>query len=105
MPNSRLDKLLEMLGKQPDDPFLIYAVGIEYEAIGEVERAMDYYTTVLDRHPDYLPVYYQAGLLSSKMGDNENANALLEKGISLAQTQKDRKTENELKMALEDLED
>ena len=104
MSNSRLDKLLEMLTKQPDDPFLIYAVGFEYEAVGEETRAMDYYFMIIEGHPDYLPVYYQAGLLQAKLGFNAKATQLLERGIELSKTQKDRKTENELKMALEDLD-
>lgn len=105
MSNSRLDKLLEMLEKQPSDAFLRYAVGFEYEAAGQDALAMDYYNTILDQEPDYLPVYYQAGLLQAGLGNNDKAIELLESGIELAKNQKDRKTENELRQALEEMEE
>jgi len=105
MSNGRLDKLLEMLEKQPSDAFLLYAVGFEYEAAGQNGQAMDYYTTILEQEPDYLPVYYQAGLLQANLGNDDKARELLESGIELAKKQKDRKTENELRMAREDMEE
>jgi len=105
MSNSRLDKLLEMLEKQPSDAFLLYAVGFEYEAAGKDDQAMDYYTTILEQEPDYLPVYYQAGLLQANLGNDAKAIELLESGIELAKKQKDRKTENELRQALEEMEE
>ena len=104
MSNSRLDKLLEMLEKQPRDPFLLYAVGFEYEAAGQDGLAMEYYSLILQHQPGYLPVYYQAGLLQANMGNSAGAIELLNKGIELAKLHKDKKTENELRMALEEME-
>ena len=105
MPNRRLDKLLEMLKIQPEDSFLIYAVGFEYEAIGEDAKAMTYYYEILERHPDYLPVYYQGGLLVAKMGKSDKAVSLFKQGIELAKVQNDKKTLRELNEALFEIED
>jgi len=105
MSNSRLDKLLEMLQNQPDDAFLLYAVGFEYEAVGENEKAKFYYNSILDKHPDYLPAYYQGGLLYGKLGETEQAINLLKQGIELAKLQNDKKTLRELNEALMEIDD
>jgi tetratricopeptide (TPR) repeat protein len=105
MSNSRLDKLLEMLKLQPDDPFLLYAVGFELESSGNNEDAAKYYESIIQKQPDYLPVYYQAGLLFSRMGNPEKGTGLLNKGIELARQQNDKKTLRELMQALEEIEE
>jgi tetratricopeptide (TPR) repeat protein len=105
MSNSRLDKLLEMLKLQPDDPFLLYAVGFEYESSGDDQKATGYYETILQNNPDYLPVYYQVGLFYSRTGNPEKGIRLLNQGIDLARQQNDRKTLRELMQALEEMEE
>jgi tetratricopeptide (TPR) repeat protein len=105
MTNTRLDKLLEMLKIQPDDPFLQYAIGIEYEAVDNYALAKQYFSNLLLKHPEYLPVYYQAGLLYAGTGEPERGIQLLKQGIVLAIEQKENKTVNELRQALEDLEE
>ncbi len=39
MSNIRLQKLAEMLEKQPNDTFLLYAMGMEYLGMGDVNVA------------------------------------------------------------------
>ena len=105
MTNSRLEKLMEMLLLQPEDAFLLYAIGFEYEAMGEDDKAGEYYEKILATEKDYLPVYYQAGLFYARLGQTDKAIKHLEQGIALAKENKDMKTLRELNQALEEVND
>ena len=100
----RLDNLLQMLEQQPEDAFLLYAIGLEYGSAGEKLLARDFFEKLLKSQPEYLPVYYQAGLLQIEMGNLEDARSILEKGMALAKSQKDMKTWHELEGVLEELD-
>lgn len=102
---NRIPLLLQMLEKQPGDPFLLYAVAFEYESAGQEGQALEYYRNILEQHPSYLPVYYQYGLMLSRLGRHEDALEILEKGIQLAMAQKEQKTLRELREALQQVED
>ena len=105
MQKNRLDNLLSLLEKEPNDPFLLYATAFEYESMGEENRAMELYDKLLAQHPDYLPTYYQAGLLKSRLSAFEEALTILNKGIEVAQAQKEQKTLRELREAINMVED
>jgi tetratricopeptide (TPR) repeat protein len=105
MSNTRLDKLRELLENQPDDSFMQYAVGFEYESSGDFGQALEWYEKILAQHKEYLPVYYQCGLLYAQLGRFEKAVALLREGIILAKAQGEDKMQRELMAALEQVED
>lgn len=105
MSDTRLDKLRELVENQPDDAFLQYALGFEYESADDYGQALEWYEKVLGAHKDYLPVYYQCGLLYAQLGRYERAIELLKEGISLAKAQRDDKTLRELNAALQQVED
>lgn len=104
MQTKRLDKLLLMLEIQPNDSFLIYAIALEYLAEGQEEKAKSSFETLLKEHPDYLPVYYQAGIFYADRGEEDKALELFKKGMELAKAKNDIKTYNELKEMLESYE-
>lgn len=105
MSNTRLAKLKELLKMQPDDPFMLYAVGFEYESADDYAQALGYYEKILSGHKDYLPVYYQSGLLYAQLGKTERALQLLNEGVALARSQQDSKTLRELNAAIAQIED
>jgi tetratricopeptide (TPR) repeat protein len=105
MQNNRTDNLLKMLEITPEDPFLHYALGLEYEAAGEDLKARQQFDFLLVNHPDYLPLYYQFGHLLSRLGEKEKALWVLQKGIDLAQERKENKTLAELRDAFEVVEE
>ncbi len=94
--------LKKLVSEDPDDPFYPYALALEYLHTGRNE-ALSLLLKVIDEHPDYLPSYYQAGLLSIEFGRLEEGQGLLEKGIALAQKQNDRKALNELRSLLDNI--
>lgn len=102
MNSERLKQLFDFLEKDPEDSFTIYAIALEYlkENPG---KALEYMDILLEKHPDYLPTYYQAALVYQSMGSNEKAIAIFEKGIALAQKTNNHMTKRELQNALNEL--
>ena len=47
---SRLQKLLEFLENEPNDPFLKYALATEYLRLNETEKALTYYEGLIKNH-------------------------------------------------------
>jgi tetratricopeptide (TPR) repeat protein len=105
MEGNRLDNLLKLLEKQPEDAFLNYAAALEYDAAGNIEKAELFYNKLFSQHPDYLPQYYQLGLFLIKKGNLDKALEIFRKGMELAKKQNDNKTFLELKEVFENLED
>ena len=98
MKSDRLRKLQEFYNEEPNNPFLIYGLAMEYEKI-DLNKAIEYYLILLEDHPDYLPTYYQLGHIFWEQDELEKAEEIFKKGISLAQEQKNQKTLHELKSA------
>ncbi|MES2560990.1 MAG: hypothetical protein V4590_14685 [Bacteroidota bacterium] len=102
MANSRFDKLLEMLEKQPDDLFLQYALAMEYLGMQQPEKAQNLFEQIIAADEHYVAAYYQLGLLLEG-SDEKRAIAIYEKGMQEAQLKGDRKTVNEFRSALDEL--
>lgn len=92
----RIKLLEEMIEKEPNDPFLVYAAALEYEKIGEEQKQLKYFDLLLNKFPDYLPVYYQYAKIYEAKGKIGKAIELLRKGKKIAQDQNDRKTLGEI---------
>ena len=105
MNEKRIAHLSEMLKATPDDPFLLYAMGLEYLNGQDFDTAAERFGELVDSHPDYVPTYYQYALALVNKGEVDKAMEILPKGIEVATQANERKTANELAMLLEDLED
>lgn len=103
--NKRLEKLLGLLEKSPNDSFLLYGIALEYSAINEMDLSEKYFTELLSIDSDYLALYYHYGILLIKKENYAKAQELLKKGLEVAADQKDTKTWNEINELLESLED
>ncbi len=98
MISERLEKLKKMLEETPNDPFLNYALGMEYLKDDPL-KAWEIFQKMLDRFPDYLPTYYQAAQLAISLGQHNSCTTIFVKGIDLAKEQNDLKTLAELNSA------
>lgn len=103
MANIRLEKLTEMLHKQPHDPFLHYAVAMEHLGLNNPNLAQEWFNKVLILEPNNIATHYQLGMLLHQQGNEKGAITLLEKGEALARTNGDLKTANEFKTAMEEI--
>lgn len=102
MKPSRLDQLLEYYKAEPNDPFNVFALALEYLKTDRLETKK-LFDLLLDEHDQYIPVYYHAGKFYQELGEKERAMNLYEKGIVIAKKYNDSKAARELKSALDEL--
>lgn len=98
MASDRVKSLLNLLEIDPEDPFTKYALALEYLK-EDKNLAMEFFSKLLDQHPEYLPTYYQAAHVAIELEQYEVAREIFEKGISLAKDEP--KTQAELKNAFQ----
>lgn len=98
----RIAHLKNLIETEPDDPFYPYALALEHLHTN-ISMALDLLKSILQSHPEYLPAYYQAGLLLIQLNDVKNAQPILEKGIALAREANETKVLNELRSLLESI--
>lgn len=98
MVNERIQQLIRFAEQEPDEPFNIYALALEYVNTqpGQARACFD---QLLHSHPTYLPTYYHAAALFAALGERDKATELYQKGIVLAQAQNKQKTLLELQRA------
>ncbi|AHM58981.1 hypothetical protein D770_03570 [Flammeovirgaceae bacterium 311] len=102
MQEQRIAQLQQMLQDNPQDPFLLYALALEYRN-QDLQQAQTYFNTLLQQHPDYLPTYYHAAALYAETGLTDRAKQIYELGINLALQQNDAHTLRELRNAYQNL--
>lgn len=94
----RIQQLLEFLEEEPENPFNLYALALEYQKHDQ-EKVAYYFDTLLQNHEHYLPTYYHAADFYARRSEIGKAKATYEKGIMLATQQKDSHTLRELQNA------
>src|SRR5690606_22456171 len=92
----RLQKLLDFIEKEPDDPFLKYALATEYLHVNEWEKALGYYEDLLKNHPDYVGTYYHLGKLYEQLDRRSDAIEAYTQGMAIARKAGDRHAFSEL---------
>src|ERR1700679_3020246 len=97
----RLAKLLEMERDKPADPFLKFALAMEYQSQGNLIETRAFFKRLVADFPDYAATYYQYGKLEEAQGNAELALFLFKTGIEKAKAENDTKTVRELQQAIE----
>jgi len=105
MNSNRLYQLEELLKEDPHDSFLQYGIALEYAKVGNITEAIAKIEKLLYENPDYLGAYYQLGQYYEVVGNSMMAIEVYKKAILLALKMGNVKTMNELKEALQQLED
>jgi tetratricopeptide (TPR) repeat protein len=102
MDNQRLEQLIAFYEQDPNDPFTLYGLALEYLKV-DVNKSEECFDTLLATFPDYLPTYYHAAKLKVTLGNHQVAIDIYKKGITLAAKMKDTSTQRELMSAYEEL--
>jgi tetratricopeptide (TPR) repeat protein len=102
MPTSRLNQLEQFYKDEPQDPFNLYALALEYLKL-DLHKSRECFDRLLTEHSQYLPTYYHAAKLYQDLNDREQAIAIYEKGIALAKKINDAKAIRELQSAYQEL--
>lgn len=103
MNSDRLNQLLKYYNEEPNDPFIIYGIAMEYMNFN-LNKARIYFEMLLENHPDYLATYYQVGHLYEEIEEVELAKNSYQKGMALALKLNNTNTLRELQNALNELE-
>ncbi|MEQ9467019.1 MAG: tetratricopeptide repeat protein [Ekhidna sp.] len=98
MNTERIKLLKEFISGEPDNPFNTYALAMEYYEIDPSE-SLALLRSLLQDHPEYLPSYFKAAHLLWDTENWEEADAVFQNGIRLAENQGDQKALGELKSA------
>jgi Tfp pilus assembly protein PilF len=100
----RIQKLQEMLAKDPNDSFTRYALALEYVGSNPSE-AIDILNELVKIDQKYIPAFHQLGILYGKVNKTQEAKKAYRIGIDLAASARDTKEEKEMREELEELED
>jgi Tfp pilus assembly protein PilF len=99
----RVEKLKEYLKANDKDSFLQHALALEYIKVGNDEEARNLFNEILRREPTYIGSYYHLGKLLERIGDNEKAIRIYERGMEEAKSAGDTHSYNELRAAYEEI--
>jgi predicted Zn-dependent protease len=99
-----LDQLLPLLAADPKDPFLRYAVAMEYAKQQRHDDALREFAELLRQAPEYVAGYFMAGRTCEQKGDPNEAKRFYKEGIAVAQRIGDHHSAGEISAALMSLE-
>ncbi len=97
---NRVEQLKEFLKETPDDPFLNYALTMEYQKIGEFDKTRKGFDHMISTFPNYVGTYYHFGKFLETQGEKEMAAEIYNKGILVARSARNMHAANELQGAL-----
>jgi len=98
--NSRLEQLELLASKDPGDPFIQYAIALEYVSSHQLEQAAGILEKLMEASPDYTAGYHQAGRVYEQLDRDDEARRCYEQGIVVAERQGDAKDLDEMREAL-----
>ena len=102
---NRLEKLLDFIKNEPNDPFLKYALATEYLRLNQTDKALFYYEDLINNHPDYTGTYYHLGKLYEALNRKQEAISTYETGMKITREKRDNHALSELQAVYNELMD
>lgn len=102
MSEQRLKTLIKFYEEDPNDPFNLYGLALEYQKI-DLIKSDSLFEKLLKDFPQYVPSYYHAAKLKVELKQPEAALVIYQKGIEVAKQQNEKKAEQELRSAYDEL--
>lgn len=100
----RKQQLLDMLVRQPNDAFLLFALGMEHAKLGECDAAMARFDAAIAADPGYVAAHTQKATLCEKLRRIDEARAAYLAGIAAAAERNDTHAAARMREALERLD-
>lgn len=100
---NRLEQLKQFIEESPQDPFLYYAMTMEYLKLGDDEKAKEGFEYLISYYPSYVGTYYHFGKFLEKKNDFERAERIYSQGIGVSFAARNMHAMGELKSALNQL--
>jgi tetratricopeptide (TPR) repeat protein len=100
---SRIEMLRGFMAQRPADPFPHYALALEYKNAGDLAAAWETFSSLIERHGDYVASYLHAGNTLVALGRHGEARAVYERGLAACARTGDSHAQGELAGALASL--
>lgn len=81
---TRLEQLQKLHAADPADPFCAYGIALEHAKASQFDLALAWLDKTLSLDANYAYAYFQKAKMYIEKGDEEEAKAVLQKGISVA---------------------
>ncbi|HSJ66157.1 MAG TPA: hypothetical protein VK921_00680 [Anditalea sp.] len=94
----RIEQLLKFTEEEPDNPFNLYALALEYQNL-DIKKAIHYYDKLLKEHESYIPTYYHAAAFYAEQRSLDKAKLTYETGIRQSKEQNNAHALKELNNA------
>ena len=101
--SSRIEQIEKLLESQPNDPFLHYALGIEYVGLSDDLKAKQIFEQVIHTYPNYHATYYHYAKLLEREGDVDSAVKAYEDGMQVCKALGENHSLRELRAAYDEL--
>ena len=98
--NDRLATIRAYVESRPEEPFPRYGLAMEYVKANLLAEAEAQFLELRRRHPDYVPTYYQHGMVLARLDRVPEARQTWEEGIRQSLAKGDTHTAGELEAAL-----
>ncbi len=93
--------MLEKLTREgSNDPFHWYALALEYKGLERCDEALQTFTTLRARSPEYVPTYLMCAQMLEKMSRKDDAREWYEAGRAAARAKGDAHAVSEIEAAL-----
>lgn len=102
MSEQRLNTLIQFYEEDPNDPFNLYGLALEYQKTDR-NKSDALFAKLLKDFPQYVPSYYHAAKLKVELKQLEAALIIYKKGIEIAKLQNEKKAGQELRSAYDEL--
>lgn len=97
---NRIEQLEEFLKESPQDPFLHYALTMEYLKQGDVQKSREGFENMVATYPNYVGTYYHFGKFLEKSNEQVLAEDIYNQGIIVAKNARNMHAMGELQGAL-----
>ena len=99
----RLEAFRKFVQARPDDPFTRYALAMHLRSMGRLAEAVEAFTELITRAPDYIPTWLMLGQALEAAGKDGEAARAYQDGMAAATRRQDLHARGELEAALEAL--
>ena len=104
MESARLKILQQNVEENPDDAFARYLLALELNKLNRPEEAIAHFETLVRKHAEYVPTYYQLAQVYENLGRTEEAIRVYNLGLNAARHAGDLHTASEIQAALDMLQ-
>lgn len=98
---SRLEELHQLQAEEPNDPFLLYALAMEYRQQAP-QKMRAYLEQLRAQHPQYPGTYYHLAKAYIEVGELKAARRTFEEGLPVCRQAKKEKLLQELESAYQE---